>query len=177
MQSQTSHILVLGAGYAGVLAALRVAGKTKRLNRTVTLVTPLPHFVKRPRLHEEATGIPVKKRLLSQMLRGSDVGFVQGWAMVIDTQRQTVLIKNDDSEQALPYTHLVVAMGSQVERQQIPGVDEHVYTLDPYGRLTTAALRTKFTTFDGQPFRAVVVGGDATGVETVTQFRGFYPEA
>ncbi|WP_409185378.1 hypothetical protein F9C11_14475 [Amycolatopsis sp. VS8301801F10] len=43
---------VLGAGYAGVMAANRLAGRGEE----VVLVTPNPWFVERIRLHRVATG-------------------------------------------------------------------------------------------------------------------------
>jgi succinate dehydrogenase/fumarate reductase flavoprotein subunit len=41
MANETTKIVVLGGGYAGVMAALRIAGKTKRLNTAVMLSQPL----------------------------------------------------------------------------------------------------------------------------------------
>jgi NADH dehydrogenase FAD-containing subunit len=38
MTQQVTKILVLGGGYAGVMAALRLAGKTRRLGTEITLV-------------------------------------------------------------------------------------------------------------------------------------------
>ena len=56
MAKEITKIVVLGGGYAGVMAALRIAGKSKRLKTAVTLISGLDYFVERPRLHEEATG-------------------------------------------------------------------------------------------------------------------------
>ena len=56
MRSKNKHIVILGGGYAGVMTAVRLAGRTKRLNTKVTLVNGVGHFVERPRLHEQATG-------------------------------------------------------------------------------------------------------------------------
>ena len=49
MAKEKTEIVVLGGGYAGVMAALRIAGKTKRLNTAVTLVSGLaPCFLPSP---------------------------------------------------------------------------------------------------------------------------------
>lgn len=47
------HIVVLGGGYSGVLAA-RVA--PKRTNATVTLIDSSDRFIERLRLHQFASG-------------------------------------------------------------------------------------------------------------------------
>ena len=56
MTQKTTSIVVLGGGYAGVIAALRVAGRTRRLNVTVKLINRFANFVERPRLPEVAVG-------------------------------------------------------------------------------------------------------------------------
>ncbi|OBA59667.1 hypothetical protein A5780_21170 [Nocardia sp. 852002-20019_SCH5090214] len=47
--SDTTEIVVIGGGYAGVMAANRLR---KRQDVTVTLVNPRPRFVERIRLHQ-----------------------------------------------------------------------------------------------------------------------------
>lgn len=49
------QIVIVGAGYAGLMCALRVAGKSKRLAMSVTLINGSDVFVERPLLHEVAT--------------------------------------------------------------------------------------------------------------------------
>ena len=49
MPTNQIHVVVLGGGYAGVMAANRLE---TRDDVTVTLVNPRPHFVERIRLHQ-----------------------------------------------------------------------------------------------------------------------------
>ncbi|HXV42917.1 MAG TPA: hypothetical protein VEC96_07630 [Anaerolineae bacterium] len=83
MTTQIKNIIVLGGGYSGVMAVLRLAGKTKRLDTSVTLVNALEHFVERPRLHEQATGLIPNNRPIAHMLRGAKVRFLQGWVLLL----------------------------------------------------------------------------------------------
>ena len=144
MKTQTKNIVVLGGGYGGLMAALRLAGKTKRLDAEIILVNALDQFVERPRLHEQATGTVLERWSISQLLQGAKVRFLQGWVTAIDPSQQRVSVQTAAGEQWLSYHYLVNALGSRVDRQTVPGVDEHAYTLDPYGDLTTAALQAKF---------------------------------
>ena len=51
--SEHTDVVVLGGGYAGVMAANRL---TQRDDVTVTLVNPRPRFVERIRLHQLVGG-------------------------------------------------------------------------------------------------------------------------
>ncbi|MEM7134360.1 MAG: FAD-dependent oxidoreductase [Chloroflexota bacterium] len=177
MTTQTNNILILGGGFAGVMAALRVAHKTKRLDTAIILINGLEHFVERPRLHEAATGTSLKARPIPQMLRGANVSFQQATVTAIDPAAQCVHIQATDGGQILPYDYVINALGSRVNRLSVPGIDDHAYTLDSAGDLTTAALRAKLNGYHGQPMRAVVIGGGATGVETATQLKGMIPDS
>jgi len=177
MATQSKNIIVLGGGYSGVMAALRLAHRTKRLDTTVTLVNALDQFVERPRLHEQATGLAPRPRPIAQMLRGTKARFLQGWVTAIDPARQHIAVEANGSPQQLAYDYLVIALGSRVDRQAVPGLQEHAFSLDPYGDLTTAALKSKLSLLAKERFRVVVVGGGATGLEAACQVKGRYPQS
>ncbi len=172
MTSRITSIVVLGAGYGGLLAALRLAGKTKHDNTSITLVSALDHFVERPRLQEKATGAALPTRPIPHMLRGSKAQFLQGWVTAIDPARQRVQVDTADGAQALPYDYLIYALGSSVDRHTVPGVDDYAYTLDAYGEMATDALHARLAQ---HAHRVLVVGAGATGIEAVTQVKGIYP--
>ncbi len=175
MVDETKQIVILGAGYSGMMAALRLAGKTKRLATNITLVNGLDHFVERPRLHEHATGIALKQKRLIDMLRGTKVNFVQGWVKRIDPKQQMVDIETANGQQSLLYHKLIYALGSQTNRDIVPGVAEYTFSLDPCGDLTATALKAKLEAVRQTPQRVIVVGGGATGLEAATQIKGIYP--
>ncbi|MEZ4867244.1 MAG: FAD-dependent oxidoreductase [Caldilineaceae bacterium] len=174
---RTTQILILGAGYSGVMAALRLAGRTKGLKTTIILLNAQDHFVERPRLHEQATGTVLQRRALPHMLRGTPVRFIQGRVVALNPTTQQVEVETGSGVQHFRYDYLINALGSRVNRPNIPGVQEYAHTLDPDGKLATDALRAKLTTLGKSPFRAVVVGGGATGIEAATQIKGCYPQS
>ncbi len=175
MANETTKIVVLGGGYAGVMAALRIAGKTKRLNTAVTLISALDHFVERPRLHEAATGTVLKGKALPDMLAGSKAQFRQGWVSQILPEKRQVVVETAGQAQSIAYDYLVMALGSRVDRESVNGVNEHAFSLDPFGPGTTEALAQKLKALDSTPFRAVVVGGGATGIEAAAQIKAAHP--
>src|SRR6266566_4928226 len=68
----STRILVIGAGYAGLLFTLRLAGKVARQHVQIALVNESDTFTERPRLHQFATNQVVPWRSLPQMLRRND---------------------------------------------------------------------------------------------------------
>src|SRR5215470_10361285 len=91
----THNVVVLGAGYSGLLAAKRLARQVHAGEVTVTLVTAFPDFVERPRLHQLATGQHVARTSIVSFLRGSGVRLIIGAATGIDHTRRTVTVARD----------------------------------------------------------------------------------
>src|SRR5712691_2977262 len=74
----STRILVIGAGYAGLLFTMRLAGKVARQNVHITLVNESDTFTERPHLPEFATNQMIQWRSLPQILRRTQVQFIQG---------------------------------------------------------------------------------------------------
>ncbi|MGH3491556.1 MAG: hypothetical protein ACRDP8_27000 [Actinopolymorphaceae bacterium] len=77
----THRIVVLGAGYAGLGAAKRLArqfGATAGDDVRVTLVNATDRFVERVRLHQVATGEVLRDLKLADLLAGTGIELVVG---------------------------------------------------------------------------------------------------
>lgn len=151
---EKQEVVVLGAGYAGLLAALRLAPHAR-----VTLVSPEPHFTERVRLHEHAAGRAEVTHPLRELLRGTGVAHLAARATGIDPAGRAVSL---DDGRELRYDRLVHALGS---RTVAPG--ERAFTLE-----TTAELHKRLL---DDPGRLVVVGGGLTGVETAAEIAEAHP--
>ena len=77
MNQPKIQVLVVGAGYAGLLATVRLAMKTRHDNVQITLINPSELFVERPRLHQFAANQLVKQRPIAEVLHGTGVQFIQ----------------------------------------------------------------------------------------------------
>ena len=78
MSSEETRVIVIGAGYAGLLATVRLAGRTRGLPVKITLVNNSEVFVERVRLHQLAANQPVKRRPIVDALRKTGVHFLRG---------------------------------------------------------------------------------------------------
>ncbi|MEV0570119.1 FAD-dependent oxidoreductase [Dactylosporangium sp. NPDC050588] len=166
---QQHRIIVLGAGYAGAIAAGRLAKRLRREDVAITLVNAEPDFVERVRMHQLATGQTLKPRPFSAMLAGTGVQLRIAKVTAVDVERRTVTAGGEE----LRYDTLVYALGSGWDAQGVPGTAEHADELA--GRPGALRLRDRLARLGaGQP--VVVVGGGLTGLEAATEIAEARPD-
>ncbi|MQM28618.1 NAD(P)/FAD-dependent oxidoreductase [Glycomyces albidus] len=153
-------VLVVGGGYAGVIAANRLRS---RGDIDITLVNPRPEFVERLRLHQLAAGTGDAAIDFGTLL-GDGIELVVDSAEHIDTAARTVRLASGAS---LAYDYLVYAVGSTgATPASVPGAAAFAFDvaeLEPARRLRAR--------LDRLPADApvTVVGGGLTGVETAAE--------
>jgi NADH:ubiquinone reductase (H+-translocating) len=166
-----TEILILGAGYTGMGAAMGLAGRLKgRDDVRITLVNPQTRFTERLRLHQTASGEELADLQIPDRLAGTHVHFVQGWVTSIDADAQTVRI-DDDYE--LRYDTLVYALGSVADTESVPGVNEFAYTLNSAQDAETFAQQVDRL----GTATVVVAGGGLTGIESAAEIAEQHPDA
>ncbi len=175
MAKYQTQVVVLGAGYAGLLATVRLAGKTLGQNVAITLVNASDIFVERPRLHQFAANQPVAQRPISNVLRGTGVNFIQGLATAIDTVRHEVTVQSGAEIRRITFDKMIYALGSTIDRDGVAGVRENAYTLSPTGPRSAAELRQVLPALNAASGRVLICGGGATGIEAAAEFADSYP--
>jgi NADH dehydrogenase FAD-containing subunit len=156
-------IVILGAGYTGVMAAVTLAARTKRREDVaITVVNATERFTERLRLHQTATGQQTADLRVPDLLAGTGVEFVCGWVTGVDTATRTVRV---DDERVLVYDTLVYALGAVTDTAAVPGVEDHAYTLD--GDAGLLADRLTGT--------VAVCGSGLTGVEAAAEIAEQHP--
>jgi NADH dehydrogenase FAD-containing subunit len=160
------RVVILGGGYAGLMCALRLARRA-RGRVDITLVSASPHFVNRIRLHQQAAGQGPMRRELAEMVAGTGITLKIGRVTGIDPRGEVLL-----EGARLPYEQLVVALGSKVDLDSVPGVREHAFTLDA---ASTARLAEQLPALAARGGRLVVIGGGPTGIEGASELAEAYP--
>lgn len=170
------RIVIIGAGFAGMYAALSAARlrdiqgvSPEKLE--IALVAPEPTLVVRPRLYEpkpETLTAP-----LQDVLKAIDVVYVQGSAEAIDTKARIVEIAvPEGNRKKLSYDRLIVATGSRLFRPNVPGLAEHGFSVDQLD--DAIALDRHLHGLSSRPASTarntvVVAGGGFTGIEAATE--------
>lgn len=153
------HIVIIGGGYAGALAANRLR---KNPQCTISLVNPRPQFVERIRLHQLVAGTGAATIDYSTVL-ADDIELVVDSAVRIDAAARRVELA---SGPALEYDYLIYAIGSTGATVTVPGGAEYAYTLSEL----EDAQRLRSRLDDVAPNApVVVVGGGLTGVEAASE--------
>ncbi|MGW5923502.1 NAD(P)/FAD-dependent oxidoreductase [Nocardia fluminea] len=170
MTTTTHRIVVLGAGYTGMLAAIRLARRTRKMDVAITLVNPSARFTERLRMHQIAAGQELAHHDIPEILDGTGVEFVQGRVTAIDPTAQRVHV---DGARQLAYDKLIYALGSTAETTLVPGVADHAFTLDD-PRLAREFAR-KLATLAARGASVAVCGGGLTGIEAATEIAESHP--
>lgn len=191
-----TNILILGAGYTGIAAAIRVATRTRRHGGKVTLVSASPRFTERLRLHQTAAGERLYDHAIADIIAGTGIDLVLGRVSALDPVRHEVIVNAEhagpaDTDRAdsgsfgtradggrtgrvIGYDKLIYALGT-VTDLSTPGVAEHAYLYDDHDQAVRLARR--LAELDGglDGGTVVVAGGGLTGVESATELAEAHP--
>ncbi|MBS9373524.1 NAD(P)/FAD-dependent oxidoreductase [Rhodococcus sp. B50] len=157
------HVVVVGAGYAGVMAANRLLAEHPEV--AVTVVNPRAVFVERVRLHQVAAGSGTATHDLSELLHPRATLRV---GSVVRIEPHAVTLADGAVLQCDAVVH---AVGSASGSGAIPGAEKafSVADLD-----SATALHDALVTMDDHA-SVVVIGGGLTGLETVTELAQSHP--
>jgi NADH dehydrogenase len=163
----STRLLVVGGGYAGALAAVRAA-RRGRPSLEVTLVSESDALVQRIRLHESAATGSSPDWNLRPALERAGVNFVLGSVDEIDMGARVAMVRG----QRVAFDLLVLALGTRVDSEAIPGSREHALVLEPGTRIAVQEAASGAARRGG---RLVVVGGGLTGIELATELAERHP--
>ncbi|MGW0336347.1 NAD(P)/FAD-dependent oxidoreductase [Streptomyces sp. NPDC003011] len=157
--TQNTDVVVIGGGYAGVMAANRL---TQRDDVTVTLINPRRTFVERIRLHQLVGGSDDAVVDYREVL-GERVRLVVDSVTRIDVAGRDVTLASGDT---VGYDYLIYAVGSGSADPRVPGAAEFAYpitSLEEAQRLRPV--------LDAAPASApvTVVGAGPSGIETAAE--------
>jgi NADH dehydrogenase len=169
------HLLILGGGFAGVMAALNAVDENDRHGGdvAVTLVSSTPFLTIRPRLYERAP--ETLRTPLAPTLEPAGITFVEATARSIDAASRRVVFEDKSAAgSSLTYDRLILATGSELRCPPVPGFAEYTFNVDSYaGAMAFDRHLQHVTTLTGEPGHNtfVIVGSGMTGVELAAEMR------
>ncbi|MET3506986.1 NADH dehydrogenase [Halalkalibacter oceani] len=177
------NIVILGAGYGGMITATRLSKLLGHNEANITLVNKHDYHYQTTWLHEPAAGTlsPERTRMpIGSVLDLNKIKFVQDIVVEIKAADKKVVLENGELE----YDYLVVGLGSEAETFGVPGVHEYAfskwtvngarevkehieYMFAKYNN--TAEKKDELLTF-------VVAGAGFTGIEFIGELSDRVPE-
>ena len=166
------NILVIGAGYGGLTAALRLEKILKKHSFfKIHLIDKNPFHTIKTQLHEAAVRKAEVSIPLYKILKNRNIQFHLGEVKNIDVQNKTVQI----NDKLLTFKFLVIAIGSKVNYYNIPGMAEHSFALqtlndadkiyEQISNICASAASEERETIRKDNLRFVIGGGGLSGVE------------
>lgn len=147
------RIVILGGGYAGTLAAVRLGRK----GVPVTLIDQGDGLVERIRQHQVMAGDDVPVVPFAKLFRRLPVTHVRARAESIDRAAKEVVT----TEGRIAYDKLIYAIGSTLDTR------EHTLSLNDPRRVRDALRGAK---------SVIIVGGGLTGIESAVELAERHPE-
>ena len=122
------EIVIIGAGFAGLLAALSAARLRDEkgvspANLKISVVAPEPALIVRPRLYERDPASMAAP--LGELFAATDIDFRAGWVDTIDAGNGRIGVKGADGHSdTISYDRLIIAAGSRSFQPPIPGLSD-----------------------------------------------------
>jgi NADH dehydrogenase len=180
-------VVVVGGGAGGLELATRLGDRLARRGRAhVTLVDRSRTHLWKPLLHEVAAGsIDIHDHQLDYLAQAMwhRFTFVLGALAALDRDARQIVVaavRDDEGreilpERRVPYDTLVIAIGSESNDFDTPGVRDNAFTIDNpwqanlfHRRLVNECFRANYAN-DGAVLPIAIVGAGATGVELAAE--------
>ncbi len=178
------RIVIVGAGYAGILTAKKLEKKLKKQDVQITVIDKNPFHTMLTELHEVAANRVDEDSIkisLSKVFAGRKIDVKTDTVSSIDFVKKTVVGTNE----SYSYDYLVLAAGSKPNFFGVQGAEEYAYKLWSYDdavilkdqihnafrkamRETNLEERKRLLTF-------WIVGAGFTGVEMVGELAEYVP--
>ncbi|MFF2156443.1 NAD(P)/FAD-dependent oxidoreductase [Paenibacillus chitinolyticus] len=180
--SRVPRIVILGAGYGGVVTSLRLQKLLNYNEADVTLVNKHDYHYITTHLHMPAAGTdkPDNARVnISSLIDEFKVDFVKSTVVQIRPGEKKVILEDG----TLSYDYLVVGLGGEPETFGIPGLKEYAMTIRSINsvRHIREHIEYQFARFKQEPDRKelltfVVGGAGFSGIEFVGELADRIPE-
>ena len=180
-----TNILILGAGFGGINAALKLEKKLKNdPDFKITLIDRNNFHLFTPSLYEVATVYGLIQDKFAQYLKGSvaipigqimegkKVNFIQAEIKEINLKDKFVTTAGENK---LDFNYLIIALGGETEFYGIPGAREYAYNLKSVDDAIAIYQKIKETYESYQKeksdrqVKVAIIGGGFTGVELAAE--------
>ncbi len=177
------NVVILGAGYGGLMTAVRLQKMVGVNEANITLVNKNDYHYETTWLHEASAGTLHHDRVrypIADVIDRNKVNFVKDTVVKIVPEEQRVILQNGE----LSYDYLVVALGFESETFGIKGLKEYAFSIANVNaaRQIREHIEYQFATYNTEEEKrderlTIVVGGAGfTGIEFLGELANRVPE-
>lgn len=183
------NIVVLGAGFGGLRAAMKLGRKSRWLARRgyqIILIDQNSYHTYTPTLYEvattskeTATALDLKKVTtypIAELVSGRGIQFRQETVASIDARRGQIILKNNE---VITYSHLIFALGASPNFFQMENLEEKAFTLKSFTdaiRIRDSIVEKVLSAKYNREINIVICGAGSTGVELAAEMQEWFCE-
>lgn len=183
------RILIVGGGYVGLYAALRLQKTLHKTHAQITVVEPNDYMTYAPFLPEAAAGSLDPRHVVVPLHRSlKKCAVIAGRVTSIDHSKRSATVEPiEGGGYTLEYDHLIVAGGSVARTLAIPGlaevgiglktVHEAEYVRNRVLSRLVAASSTTDQAHRDKALTFLVIGGGFAGIETLAEMEDLAKDA
>jgi NADH dehydrogenase len=176
-------IVILGAGYGGLMTAVRLQKLVGVNEADIVLVNKNDYHYETTWLHEASAGTLHHDKVrydISDVIDRNKVEFIQGTVVEIKKEENKVILENGE----IDYDYLVIALGGEPETFGIKGLKEYTFGITNVNssRQLREHIEYQFATYnmeeekDDNRLTIVVGGAGFTGIEFLGELTNRIPE-
>ncbi|MBS8263182.1 NAD(P)/FAD-dependent oxidoreductase [Mesobacillus boroniphilus] len=170
---QTPKIIILGAGYGGLITSRQLEKTLRNGEAEVTLINKHDYHYISTQLHKTGAGTASDEKItlhIPELLKTDKIQFKKGTVQGVDNTAKKVFL---ESGEIIDYDYLMIGLGFDVSTFGIPGVEENAFKIKSF-RSTKAIynhILRQFAAYkeDLDPSRLTfaVAGAGFTGIEMI----------
>ncbi|SHG78058.1 NAD(P)/FAD-dependent oxidoreductase [Ornithinibacillus halophilus] len=179
---QNPRIVVLGAGYAGMMTTKKLMKQLQPEEAEIVLVNKHNYHYQTTWLHEVAAGTINHNQariMISDIINPNRVRLIYDSVEEINRDEKRVVLENSE----LSYDYLVVSLGFETNTFGIKGMDEHAFFIQDIdsSQLIREHIEYQFAQYkntgeDDNQLTILVGGGGFTGIEFVGELAEKVPK-
>lgn len=159
------NLVLLGGGYGNMRILLRLLPNNLPQDVQITLVDCAPYHSLKTEFYALAAGTTPETHMRVTFPTHERLSIVYGEVVNIDRDKKAVFLE-DGKE--IPYDELVIGLGCEDNFHNVPGAEEHSYSIQ-----TMAKSRKAYDAISALPAGATVgiVGAGLSGIELASELR------